>query len=90
MLLVGCSLLLNGVKTRKLVGMADNVRVVARGVESSQVVLTTRTLHTAYVRRSEGIGTYVYVAILLQHGPTAGQSMRHKNFFHAMHPRIRR
>ncbi len=71
MLLVGCSLLLNGVKTRKLVGMADNVRVVARGVESSQVVLTTRTLHTAYVRRSEGIGTYVYVAILLQHGPTA-------------------
>jgi hypothetical protein len=33
-----------GVKTRKLVGRADNAHVVARGVESCQVVLTTRTL----------------------------------------------
>jgi hypothetical protein len=35
-----------GVKTRELVGRADNVRVVARGVESRQVVLTTRTLQS--------------------------------------------
>jgi hypothetical protein len=34
------------VKTRELVGRADNVRVVARGVESSQVVLTARTLQS--------------------------------------------
>ena len=33
-----------GVKTRELVGRADNARVVARGVESCQVVLTARTL----------------------------------------------
>jgi hypothetical protein len=32
-----------GVKTRELVDRADNVWVVARGVESSQVALTTRT-----------------------------------------------
>jgi hypothetical protein len=35
-----------GVKTRKLVGRADNVRVIARGVESRQVVLTAWTLHS--------------------------------------------
>jgi hypothetical protein len=54
---ISCTLLLDaarssfssadtGVKTRKLVGRADNVRVVARGVESCQVVLTTRTLQS--------------------------------------------
>jgi hypothetical protein len=32
-----------GVKKRKLVGRADSARVVARGVESCQVVLTART-----------------------------------------------
>jgi hypothetical protein len=33
-----------GMKMRELVGMADSVRMAARGVEACQVVLTARTL----------------------------------------------
>jgi hypothetical protein len=54
------------------VGEQDNVRAVLHMEElRGEVVLTSLTLHTACIRRSEVMGACVCVGISLQHGPAA-------------------